>query len=312
MGRRPDIFTITNTEVFSGDFPFRMMGGRLSADYPIHRHEFIELVVILRGHGIHLVDDMQYAVSAGDVFVVQGEQAHGFAKNDDLTLMNIMFQPERLGLPFDALRALPGYHALFVLEPRWRRRHQFRSRLQLDPHTLADVSGLVDRLERELDVRLPGYEALAIGLLLELLVSLCRSYSAATETSTRQLLHVGRVISAIETHYTEPLTLAYLADLAHMSVNNLLMLFKQATGHSPIDYLIRLRVEKGAVLLRDTTLSITDVARRVGFADSNYFSRQFTRLIGIAPRAYRQGCEAGLPSTQYRRTVGERFPNHIE
>jgi len=58
-------------------------------------------------------------------------------------------------------------------------------------------------------------------------------------------------------------------------------------GSSPIAHLIQLRVNRAATLLRQTGDSVTDIAFRVGFSDSNYFTRQFRRIMGRSPRAYR-------------------------
>ena len=60
-------------------------------------------------------------------------------------------------------------------------------------------------------------------------------------------------------------------------------------GFSPTDYLIRSRIRRAeAILLGEgKTISITDVADRCGFNDSNYFSRQFRRVVGQSPRDYR-------------------------
>jgi len=59
-------------------------------------------------------------------------------------------------------------------------------------------------------------------------------------------------------------------------------------GDSPIDYLIRLRILQAANLLRKEELNITEVAYRVGFQDSNYFARQFHRIMGTTPSIYRR------------------------
>ena len=59
-------------------------------------------------------------------------------------------------------------------------------------------------------------------------------------------------------------------------------------GVSPIDYLIRLRIRKAAELLCDDGTKVTEAAFRVGFADGNYFSRQFRRVTGLTPGEYRR------------------------
>src|SRR4051794_8728002 len=90
-----------------------------------HAHEFSELVVITHGHGFHVVRGDRWPLSAGDVFVINGREAHDYQDMDALSLINVLFQPNRLKVKLADLATLPGYHALFTLEPRWRTRHQF-------------------------------------------------------------------------------------------------------------------------------------------------------------------------------------------
>jgi len=290
-----NVLTITQGDVrLAGGFPLVVMPGLLDiTDYPVHRHDaFVELVVILGGRGAHIVDEQSYSIEAGDVFVVQGERAHGFTAPQQLALVNLIFDPGRLTLPDTYLNTLPGYHALLTLEPQYRERHHFRSRLRLNPHELTEAAGLLARLQGELRDRTPGFEAMALATFTHLLVYLSRCYSAMGGTSGRQVLQVARAISMIESRFAEPLTLTGMANEASMSVNNLLLLFKHATGLTPIEYLIRLRIEKGASLLR-AGHSVTDAAARVGFTDSNYFSRQFKRIMGLTPREYCKRWGAG-------------------
>jgi AraC-like DNA-binding protein len=72
-----------------------------------------------------------------------------------------------------------------------------------------------------------------------------------------------------------------------MSKRSFLRAFQAATGKSPIAYLIQLRINRAASLLRRGDDSITDIAFLVGFRDSNYFTRQFRKVFGTSPRAYR-------------------------
>ena len=100
------------------------------------------------------------------------------------------------------------------------------------------------------------------------------------------MLSLGGVLSHLEKHYMEPMTLDDLAHVAHVSRRQLNRAFRLATGCAPMDYLIRLRVRRACELLRQGPLNVTEVAGRVGFGDSNYFSRQFRRVMNCSPRTY--------------------------
>ena len=74
---------------------------------------------------------------------------------DRLRLINVLFDQNELSLDLLDLSSLPGYHAMFRLEPAYRKRHQFNSRLRLKPTEVATAIGFVDQLEDELQRRAP-------------------------------------------------------------------------------------------------------------------------------------------------------------
>ncbi|MDD5699380.1 MAG: helix-turn-helix domain-containing protein [Victivallaceae bacterium] len=198
-----------------------------------------------------------------------------------------MFDPDRLLLPEDQLRKIPGYNVIFRLEPTLRSRTSYKHRLHLNAKRLAQIENLVRKLQDELNSRESGYEAAALTLLLEIIVFVSRSYTSGATKDTVALIRVGKVISRLESSYADPWTLGKLAKLAAMSTNNLLRLFKAATGSSPIDYLIKIRLRNAAENLRTRRDSIADIAFSCGFRDSNYFSKKFRDMYGITPRRYR-------------------------
>jgi transcriptional regulator GlxA family with amidase domain len=117
---------------------------------------------------------------------------------------------------------------------------------------------------------------------------LSRRHGSKTENSPDVPLRLGRVLSRMEQAPSESLSLAELAREAAMSECTFLRKFREATGFSPTDYLLRSRIRRAEELLARRKLSITEVAARCGFEDSNYFSRQFRRVTGVSPRAHRR------------------------
>jgi AraC-like DNA-binding protein len=98
---------------------------------------------------------------------------------------------------------------------------------------------------------------------------------------------MGEVLSYIEQHHTEPITVQQLMRLAHMSESSLMRTFRRVLNRSPIEHVIRVRVLKAAEWLRRGNVRVTEAAFGCGFSDSNYFSRQFRQIMGVRPREYR-------------------------
>jgi AraC-like DNA-binding protein len=283
------IRTLRKEDWFHPDgFPIVVARRDPQEPFGVHTHEFSEIVLITGGTGLHVTGRDSWLLSSGDVFIIGGSRPHDYRDMNGLRLINILFDPADLRMDLLDLPALPGYHALLTLEPAWRRRHQFRSRLRLAPKDLGFVIGLVDRLEEELADRRPGFRFLATALFMELVGFLSRCYSRSKDPDSRALLRIAEAISYLETHFEEPIGLEDLARIAHQSRRNFVRAFHAAMGSSPIAYLIQLRVNRAADLLRRSDQSITEIAFRVGFSESNYFTRQFHKILGVTPRAYRQ------------------------
>ena len=281
--------TLKNREWFAADaFPIAVERREPQSPFPPHNHEFSEIVFITGGKGRHVVGRESWPLTMGDVFVIGGPQAHAYRNLDNLRLVNVLFQPEKLRLEKPDLATLPGYHALFTLEPAWRRRHQFQSRLHLSPRDLDAVLALVEQLEGELRRRAAGFGFMTTALFMQIVGLLSRFYGQSRNPSTRHLLRLAQTITQLETQPHETVKLENLASQSGMSPRSFIRAFRAATGLSPIAYLIQLRISRAAVLLRTTAEPITEIAFRVGFNDSNYFTRQFVKLTGCSPRRYRQ------------------------
>ncbi|WP_261344854.1 helix-turn-helix domain-containing protein [Rubripirellula obstinata] len=256
--------------------------------FGLHAHEFSEIVIITGGQGVHITGEDTYGLKAGDTFVIGGSRPHDYLDLDKLRLINVLIDTDELAMDVSDLQSLPGFHALFTLEPAWRKRHQFNSRLQLSPHELVQAIRLVDQLEAELDERSPGFGIMATTLLLQLAAFLSRCYNQTHNPKSKSLLRIAETIAHIERHYSDPISLDELIEMSGMSRRNFLRAFESTMGHSPIKYLIRIRIRQACKLLERDDLSITQIAMQVGFSDSNYFSRQFRSLMGLTPRNFRK------------------------
>lgn len=257
-----------------------------------HQHDFCELTIVSRGSALHHLEGIESPVTAGDVFLLQGQQRHYFHSRKDLDLVNIMYDPDAIGLPEKELRRLPGYCAMFLLEPTYRRQHRFASLLHLKRIPLAQVERIAEEMEQESLRKEAGYEAALLAKLLELIVYLSRLYMQSETTEARALLRVGHVIGSLENDYAKDWTLEEILKIAHMSRSNFMRVFKRATGQSPIEYLLRMRIQEGMKRLTHTDMSITEIAMEIGFNDSNYFSRQFRQALGTSPRSFRLSAES--------------------
>ena len=86
----------------------------------------------------------------------------------------------------------------------------------------------------------------------------------------------------------EPITLQSMGEALHISPYYLSHVFKQMSGYSPVQYLLRRRIGEAQTLLITTDLSITRIAEMVGYDTQSYFNLQFTKNVGMPPGKFRQ------------------------
>lgn len=99
----------------------------------------------------------------------------------------------------------------------------------------------------------------------------------------------------LESSFSSRIRLADLAARTFLSVPRFCARFREYFGFTAIDYVVRLRMQQAAFLLRDSSLQVKQVAQRVGYDDIYYFSKLFKRSHGRSPRAYRSSLMSRQP-----------------
>lgn len=271
-------------------FPLFVETLAVTRPYPLHHHNFSEITVVLRGDAEHRTDDLTYHAAPGDVFLVTGNRNHCFSRVRNLTVTNVQYMEELLATSREELRREPGYRAFFELEPAMRRPDGLQSHLTLPPADLEYVAAICREMERETRERRPAYVFLARTIFVHLCGFLGRCYSRQPDARSQSLSRIGQALNFIDQRYATRISVPELAALARMSESAFLRNFKAAMRRSPVDYIVRRRVEAACRKLAHTELSVTDVAMEVGFNSIEYFSRKFREIMHASPREYRKRC----------------------
>ncbi len=125
-----------------------------------------------------------------------------------------------------------------------------------------------------------------------------RQYSAFFDIFTHDSPHQDETIAQIQRwlqqHQEQTITMTSLAQSFSMSQRTLNRRFINATGFSPLQWLLRLRIERARDMLAVTNLEIGDIALRCGFQDAGYFSRMFRKQMETTPQLYRASVRSKL------------------
>ena len=266
------------------------------ANRTLHKHDFIELVIVLNGEGTHIIEDSRHPINAGDTFVVLPHIQHAYADTAKLSLINILIRSQHLRTLEHECNSMPGFYALFKLDPRMRAMHHFKAQLQLSPQALRELGNWIDSLEAEAQHMTPLACSRARAYLQLIVGTLCMQYEALGSLDSTKLLLIVKCIRYMHAHLSNTIHLADLAREAGMSERSLSRNFHATVGQSPIEYLLHLRLQRAEELLLASPAPISQIAFEVGFGDANYFTRQFHRLQGLSPRQYRKQHRSLQPS----------------
>ena len=146
-------------------------------------------------------------------------------------------------------------------------------------------------MEAELSGRNPGYEAVAVTFLFDLVILLSRSQE--NRSGDQPITRLAGLFSKLEASFQEDWTLERMAKYANMSVNTLLRNFQSAAKQTPLNYLTSLRLNAAIHLLANTDRPVSEIAYDCGFHDSNYFTKRFQKYYRMTPSEFRSRKQAG-------------------
>jgi AraC family L-rhamnose operon transcriptional activator RhaR len=247
------------------------------ARFPLHEHEFGEIVIVMSGNGWHVLNDEPQLITCGEVYYIRPEDRHAFDQVNDLYLTNVMYRPSERLLRPERIQQL--------LEPEG---DGGRRRWQVTEDGLREAQGLVDQLTRETRSDDPLSDVMAESIFLQLAVVLCRRRFAIDGDRLPPSARLGHLLAFLRHHCSEDVNLDEVAHRFGYSPRTFGRAFRDATATTPHSYLVQLRLGRAMRALRTTSDNITDIAFACGFHDSNYFSSCFSKMTGRSPSEYRR------------------------
>jgi len=250
--------------------------------FPLHEHDFHELVIVASGSGWHVLNGEPHLLSCGEVLYLAPEDRHSFEQVHDLCLTNVIYRPNGALLHSERLRPLQPSR-----EEAGERRYW-----QVSEETLGRLEPLLSALARECRQQDRASQLMAESLLVQLLVTLWRERLGEDGRSSEQgcsaLRRLVHVLAYLRHNCTRSIDLDEVAERFGYSPRNFRRIFRDATATTPHDYLVKLRLCRAMRALRASDASVTAVALESGFNDGNYFSSAFRKQTGMSPSRYRR------------------------
>ena len=252
---------------------------------PAHWHREVEFIFLEEGTAVYHVNEQKYLLHKGEGLLVNSNRLHyGYSPgNSNFVYSILQFNPDFVdSLPIRQhyLNRLIGDSSLdaVLLTPQDSRQTQF-------------LETLFSLIELNLQQR-EDYELSTMELFYRLLRQLW-SLEAIREQSIisgsgSQIPTLQNMLTYIQNHYQEPITLADIAASGMMCRSKCCNLFRNVLHQSPLEFTQNFRIQKSIRLLLDTEDSITEIAESCGFNKSSYYIECFHRILGQSPGKYRK------------------------
>lgn len=225
---------------------------------------------------------------AGDVHLIPPGDPHGSAHFEEMEGWGLAFHPEA----FPSDEGWGGERGL-NLGPLLRVRSGCHPVLKPSAAQHKRLEGWMKLLEEEQRLEARGQAEASAALLRLILVELERIAAPPRGDEPPGLSLARQALTHIEAHCLGPLSLAGVARALGRSGPHVASVVRQETGRSVGEWILEYRMAEARRRLRGTNERVDVIGERVGYADVTHFIRQFRRLHGVTPAAWRRRATLG-------------------
>lgn len=282
MSLKPQQFSPTQ-QMHLPDFELQYKLDSYLVDVDLHHHDFYELYYLKSGDVTYTIESRLYKVLPGDILLISPRELHQVhiqAEHSAYERYVLWVSPQMIQRLSTAQTDLSQ-----ALDPNWP---HYGNQLRLQKADQKRILSLLEQLYVESREKVYGSDLLMESLLTQILVSINRlalQDGCHLEDIYRSSKTVSEVISYINLHYSEPLSLELLADKFFVSKYHLSHEFQRQVGTSVGRYIQKKRVQIARYLLMQGSKP-NSVSSLVGFGDYTGFYRAFKAEYGISPRDF--------------------------
>ena len=251
----------------------------------LHTHSFFEICYAFEGQGLFRINQKEYQVHQGQVFIAKPGEMHEILSSKS-TPLGIYFwsytlEPHAGSVP--EMQEVDLLLKTFLTSP-----------CQVSNHVLT-MQRTIDLLIEEVIQRGPAYHQMIAVLASKLLVDTVRAVMDIPQQRTllsqqnrnRDDATVQIMVRYLHDNYHAPMTVRDLAAQVSLSERHCSRLFSRIMGRSIVEYLTMLRIEAASQLLLNSQHSLKEIAHMTGYPDVRYFSTLFHRQTGRTPTTFR-------------------------
>ena len=256
---------------------------------PFHFHPELELVYIIESYGKRIVGNSVEDFEAGDMVFLGTNLPHVWL-NDEMYYRGInklkakaiiiYFNKDVLGNLFYQLKETNKINALFS---------EAIKGLSITGKTNMVIAEKLKVLlkKKDFDIIVGLFEILSI-LSNSKDISCINNESYTLMEDNSKTDRLSAVYKYVKEHYSEDITLAAIAQLAHLTPPSFCRLFKQKTKKHFVEYLTEVRISNACKYLMETDTPVSAIAYRCGFKTISNFNKLFKKITGVTPQGYKK------------------------
>ena len=255
--------------------------GHLETSY--HCHDFLELSYIISGKGTYKISDKYFKVKAGDLMPLNPQIYHREFASEGEELHQI-----HMGVKNFKLDSLPKN---YLMNENFFGIVNFSKEGESFKNCCLEI--IKEQKKNE-----PGFDLILKSLVMKLIVIILREtrtfqnnekYNCCNFESSEKTNIVETIIAFMNKNYMHDISLDKISRNMYLSPVYISKIFKEETGDSPINYLIKIRLDRASYMLKnERDLSVKEISKKVGYNDAYYFSKLFKKYYGNSPLKFKQ------------------------
>lgn len=257
-----------------------------SIPFPIHKHDFLELVYIIAGGGIQIIDGLEYPVCHGSLLFIDYGQTHSLIPKNSMTYVHILLEPEFFSRELLNAESIVDIFCSSLFSEFSGKQDSVTQCVTFNQAELMKIDYLIGIILHEYELKEQGYLTILRASIQTLFAWLLRKmHSGNTKIIPASMQDV---IDYINEHFTEKIELNQIAAKGFYNPDYLSRLLKKYCGKSFSQYVKEKRITQAANLLKTTGLSVNDIMLQSGYTDSKMFYQHFKEIYGTSPGCFRQ------------------------
>jgi AraC-like DNA-binding protein len=248
-----------------------------------HWHTECEIQYIIEGSRIYFIGDRKIKLGKGSLIIVDADEIHQTTTGNEAYHERIMLLVEK-EMFCDKYAAFGFGLADFFLK--------HRGKINIPAEKRKDAEKIFADIAEELHRKDEGFELSVQARMLELWLLVTRiklhasSEDAAHDHGKSRL--VAEVVNYIRVNYKQAMSLEGISEKFYVNKSYMSRIFKSTTGFTVNEYINIQRIRQAQLLIENPGLSISEVARMVGYENISYFIRVFKRYVESSPSQYRK------------------------